>query len=253
LLDSVAQLQSNGILGIGMVAVDCGVICLTNTYASSYVVYYSCPPGGAACQPAAMPVEAQVQNPVTRFAVNNNGTMIAMPSVPELGAKVAKGRLVFGIGTQTNNQIPLEATIYQVETNPSNANYLYVDARLGTQSYPQSFIDTGSNAFFFDDAVLTRGCAVSSGQQGQWYCPAATWHQSVTLTDAAGVSGSFDIAVSNADSLFNTGATAFANLGGSVGQAAQTFSLGMPFYYGRKVFTSIWGQQLALNGPWYAF
>lgn len=253
LLDSVAMLQANGILGIGMVAVDCGVICLTNTYAGSYVVYYSCPAAGAACQPAAMPVATQVQNPVTQFAVNNNGTMIAMPPVPELGAKVARGRLVFGIGTQVNNQLSPAATIYQVETNPSSANYLYVDLQLGTRSYPQSFIDTGSNAFFFENAALPRGCAVSSGQQGQWYCPTATWHQALTLTDAAGVSGTFAIAVANADTLFNTGATAFATLGGTVGQAAQTFSLGLPFYYGRKVFTSIWGQQLAPNGPWYAF
>jgi hypothetical protein len=253
LLASVGNLQANGILGIGMVAVDCGLICLTNTYAGSYVVYYSCPPGGADCQPAGMPVDSQVQNPVTRFAVNNNGTMIAMPPVPELGAKVARGRLVFGIGTQANNQLPPTATIYQVEVDPSSANYLYLDLTLGAQSYPQSFIDTGSNALFFEDAALPRGCAVSSGQQGQWYCPAATWHQAVTVTDAAGVRGTFDIAVSNADSLFNTGATAFATLGGTAGQSTQTFSVGMPFYYGRQVFTSIWGQVLAANGPWYAF
>jgi Protein of unknown function (DUF3443) len=253
LLNTVGALQSNGILGIGMVTADCGAICLTNTYAGSYVVYYSCPAGGAACQPAAMPVTSQVQNPVARFAVNNNGTMIAMPAVPELGAKVAKGRLVFGIGTQSNNQLPPAAKIYQVDANPSSANYLYVNVQLGTQNYPQSFIDTGSNAYFFDDAALPRSCAVSSGQQGQWYCPAATWHQRATLTDAAGVNGMFDITVSNADSLFNTGATALATLGGTVGQATQTFSLGLPFYYGRQVFTSIWGQALARDGPWYAF
>jgi len=253
LLDSVTKLQSNGILGLGMVAVDCGLICLDNTYAGSYVVYYSCPLGGAACMPAGMPIASQVQNPVTRFAVNNNGTMIAMPAVPDLGAIVARGRLVFGIGTQSNNQLPAAATIYQVDANPNSANYLYVDLKVGPRSYPQSFIDTGSNAFFFDDATLSRTCSVSSGQQGHWYCPATPWRQSVTLTDAAGTSGSFNIAVANADTLFNGGATAFATLGGTAGQATQTFSLGLPFYYGRKVFTSVWGQTLALNGPWYAF
>lgn len=253
LLKSAAALQSNGILGIGMVGIDCGVACLTNTYAGSYVVYYSCPPGGAACMPTGMPAAMQVQNPVTRFARNNNGTMIVMPPLPELGAMVAKGRLVFGIGTQANNQLPETATMYQVNTDPASANYLYVSLQVGARDYPQSFIDTGSNAMFFDDDNLSRACSVSSGQQGQWYCPTAAWRQTVSLTDAAGTAGSFDLAVANADTLFNTGATAFANLGGTAGQAAQTFSLGMPFFYGRKVFTSIWGQVLSANGPWYAF
>jgi hypothetical protein len=253
LLRSVASLQANGILGIGMVGVDCGVICLTNSYAGTYVVYYSCPPGGGACQPAGVPMASQVQNPVARFAVNNNGTMIAMPSLPELGAMVARGRLVFGIGTQSNNQLPPAATMYQVDNRPTSPDYLYVSFRVNARDYPQSFIDTGSNAMFFDDPMLSRACSVSSGQQGQWYCPTATWRQTATLTDFAGATGSFDLTVSSADTLFSTGASAFANLAGSAGQGAQSLSLGMPFFYGRKVFTSIWGQALSPNGPWYAF
>ena len=253
LLNSVASLQANGILGIGMVGVDCGVTCLTNSYAGSYVVYYSCPAGGAACQPAGLPAASQVQNPVTRFAVNNNGTLIAMPALPELGAMVAKGRLVFGIGTQSNNQLPPAATMYQVNTDPASADYLFVAMQVGAQSYPQSFIDTGSNALFFDDASLSRVCNASGGTQGRWYCPASTWRPTATLTDAAGTQGSFAFAVANADTLFNAGATAFADLGGSAGQSTQTFALGLPFFYGRKVFISIWGQALSPNGPWYAF
>jgi hypothetical protein len=253
LLDSVAQLQANGILGIGLVGVDCGVSCLTNDYGGGYVVYYSCPGAGAACMPAGLPASAQVHNPVTRFAVNNNGTLIVMPALPELGAMVAKGRLVFGIGTQSNNQLPPSATIYQVNTNPASADYLYVGVSVGGQSYPQSYIDSGSNALFFNNASLSRSCNVSSGTQANWYCPLSTWRQMATLADAAGVQGSFDIAVTSADTLFNAGATAFADLGGSAGQATQTFALGMPFFYGRSVYMSIWGQALATNGPWYAF
>lgn len=255
LLTSVASLQANGILGIGMVGLDCGVPCLTNTYVGSYVVYYSCPPGGAACMPAGIPASSQVQNPVARFATNNNGTMIVMPPLSELGAMVAKGRLVFGIGTDAsgNNQVPPTATMYQVNTDPASPDYLYVTVQVGARSYPQSFIDSGANAQFFDDDTLPRACAISSGAQGQWYCPAATWRPTATLTDAAGVSGDFALAVANADTLFNTGATAFANLGGTAGQPAQTFALGLPFFYGRTVITSIWGQALSPNGPWYAF
>jgi Protein of unknown function (DUF3443) len=253
LLNSVAQLQANGILGIGMVGVDCGAPCLTNSYAGSYVVYYSCPSGAPGCMPAGLPAAVQVQNPITRFAVNNNGSLIVMPALPELGAMVAKGRLVFGIGTQANNQLPPAAKMYQVQADPTRADYLYVGVRVGTQNYAQSFIDTGSNALFFDDATLPRACNVSSGTQDSWYCPASTWHRGATVTDAAGALGSFNFAVASADTLFNTGASAFADLGGSTGQSAGTFALGLPFFYGRSVFTSIWGQALSANGPWYAF
>jgi hypothetical protein len=257
LLSSVASLQANGILGIGMVDVDCGTTCETNAYPNMHVVYYSCPAGGAACMPAAIPMASQVQNPVAGFVAdsngkfNNNGTMITMPTLPKLGAKVAKGRLVFGIGTQANNQMPSSSQIYPVETNSASANYLYVDVKVGTQSYPQSYIDTGSNAMFFDNATLqARACSTA---QGGWYCPAATWSQSATMTGSNGAQGMFTLTIESADALFNVNAVAFANLGGTAGQGTSTFTLGMPFFFGRQVYTSIWGQSLSLNGPWYAF
>ena len=49
------------------------------------------------------------------------------------------------------------------------------------------------------------------------------------------------------------GVLALASLGGSVGQGAKTFVWGLPFFYGRAVYTSIWGQALSATGPWYAF
>lgn len=255
LVNSVSTLQANGILGIGMVDVDCGITCETNSYLGMHVVYYSCPTGGSACMAAAIPMPLQVRNPVASFAVDNNGTMISMPALPKLGANVAKGRLVFGIGTQSNNQLPppLTAGMYPVEIDSASPNYLYVTVQVGAKSFPQSYIDTGSNAMFFDDATLSRACSVSAGQQGNWYCPADTWRQTATLTAANGAQGSLNLAIDSADVLFNVGATAFANLGGTAGQPAQTFALGMPFYYGRQVFTSIWGKPLSINGPWYAF
>ncbi|HSB99188.1 MAG TPA: DUF3443 family protein [Burkholderiaceae bacterium] len=253
LMNSVSDLQANGILGVGVVGVDCGVTCLTNTYAGGYIVYYSCPPGGAACEAAGLPVESQVQNPVTRFAVNNNGTMVVMPKLPDLGAMEARGRLVFGIGTQANNQLPAGATMYQINTNPASPEYLYVALQVASRNYTQSFIDTGANAMFFDEPTLSQACTVSSGHAGSWYCPTSTWRQTATLTDSAGATGTFSLAVTSADVLFNSGAAAFATLAGSAGQATETFALGMPFFYGRTVSTSIWGQTLSSNGPWYAF
>jgi hypothetical protein len=77
--------------------------------------------------------------------------------------------------------------------------------------------------------------------------------RTATLTDWQGASASVDYSVANADALFSTSSLAFADLSGSVTQGADTFVWGMPFFYGRAVYTSIWGQALSPNGPWNAF
>lgn len=254
LLSSVRSLQANGILGIGMLAYDCGLNCTNGNYAGGYTMYYSCPDAsGANCAAAAIAGSLQMQNPVVHFAVNNNGTLIALPALPDLGAGVAKGRLVFGIGTQPNNQIPLSATMYFVDPDPASASYLYLTTTLGTSTYADSYIDSGSNALFFDDPTLPLTCQSSSGQAGGWYCPSTLTKRSATLTDYRGTSGPVDLAVANSDALFGTSSLAFSDLAGSVAQGPRSFVWGLPFFYGRTVFTSIWGQALSANGPWVAF
>jgi hypothetical protein len=253
LLTSAASLQANGILGVGMVNIDCGLTCLNNAYSGGYALYYSCPPASTACVPAAMPAASQVRNPVSLFALNNNGVMIAMPTVPKLGASVAKGRLVFGIGTQANNQLPPNATMYLVDPDPTSPGYLYLATQVGARGYPNSYIDTGTNAMFFEEPTLPQACNVSAGSAAGWYCPTTDWQQVATFTDVLGNSGTVDFSVASADTLFSTGAAAFSNLGGTAGQPADTFAWGMPFFYGKQVFVSIWGQVLSPNGPWYAF
>ena len=251
LLASAAALQANGILGVGMIAFDCGLNCVNGDYTSGYTLYYSCQ--GSSCAAAALPAALQVQNPVVHFAVDNNGTMITLPALPDLGAGIATGRLVFGIGTQSNNQIPPSAKMYLVDANPNDATYLYLSTVVGTNTYPNSYIDSGSNAFFFDDASLAQGCQSSSGQTGGWYCPAAVVHRSATITDSLGNSGTVDFAVANADVLFSSSSLALNDLAGSIGQGTGSYVWGLPFFYGRTVFTSIWGQVLSPNGPWNAF
>ncbi len=254
LLNTAASLQAKGILGIGMVAYDCGLSCINGNYASGYTLYYSCASvAGGACAPAALPVALQMQNPVAHFAVNNNGTIIVLPALPDLGAGVAKGRLVFGIGTQLNNQIPPTAKMYFVDTNPAHATYLGLTTAIGTAAYSDSYIDSGSNALFFNDASVAKGCQSSAGSTAGWYCPPTVLHRTATLSDSLGTTGSVDYSVANADALFSTSSVAFADLAGSQSQGANTFVWGLPFFYGRSVFTSIWGQTLSPNGPWNAF
>ena len=251
LMNTAASLQANGILGIGMLAFDCGASCANGNYSGGYTLYYACP--GPACAPAAMPVALQVHNPVAAFPVDNNGTLIAMPKLPELGAGIATGRLVFGIGTQANNQLPATATTVFVDANPAHATYLYFSTQVAANAYPDSYIDSGSNAFFFEDATVPVACQNTTGGTSHWYCPAAVLQRTAVVTDARGVQASVAFQVDNADALFSTSSLALDDLAGSVGAATGSFVWGLPFFYGRTVYTSIWGQALSDNGPWNAF
>lgn len=252
LLKSMSTLQAKAVLGVGMLRYDCGLVCDQGLYTNSYTLYYGCDSGGA-CQPLAVPADQQVQNPVTYFAQNNNGTIVILPAVPDTGASVAKGRLVFGIGTQANNQLPATPTILQVETDPASPNYLYLATTMSGTRYDFSYIDSGSNGLFFDDPSLSTHC-VASGGGSTWYCPPTLQPRTAVLQDGLGHQSVLDLSIANADVLFGTSNTAFANLGGAAGAANPgAFVWGLPFFFGKQVYTAIWGQALAQNGPWFAF
>jgi hypothetical protein len=253
LMNTAASLQANGILGIGMLAYDCGLSCVNGDYSSGYTLYYSCAASGGACSAAALPVPSQIQNPVTYFPVDNNGTLIALPKLPGLGAGVATGRLVFGIGTRTNNQIAPSATMLFVDANPAHSSYLYFSTTAGSTSFADSYIDSGSNALFFADATVATACQNTTGSASSWYCPPAALHRTATLTDALGTTISVAYDVTSADALFSSSSMAFNDLAGTVAAGSSSFVWGLPFFYGRTVYTSIWGQTLSPNGPWNAF
>ncbi len=251
LMNSAASLQANGILGVGMLAYDCGLSCVNGDYSGGYTLYYACPASG--CVPAAVPASLQIHNPVTYFPVDNNGTLITMPRLPELGAGIVTGRLVFGIGTQSNNQIPTTATTVFVDPNPADSSYLYFSTQVASNAYPDSYIDSGSNAFFFDDAAVPKACQNTTGGTSNWYCPATVLQRTALITDTFGAQSSVAFEVASADALFSTSSLALNDLAGSFSTGSPSFVWGLPFFYGRTVYTSIWGQALSPNGPWNAF
>jgi len=251
LMNSAASLQANGLLGVGMLAYDCGLGCVKGDYSSGYTLYYACPTAG--CMPAALPVSLQVHNPVTFFPVDNNGTIIALPKLPGLGAGTVTGRLVFGIGTQSNNQIAPTATTIFVDPDPASPSYLYFSTQVASNAYPDSYIDSGSNALFFEDASVAQGCQNTTGGTSHWYCPPALLQRTALITDTFGAKASVAYQVASADALFAGSSLALDDLAGSVTPGSPSFVWGLPFFYGRSVYTSIWGQALSPNGPWNAF
>lgn len=241
--NTVQAFRANGILGLGAFRQDCGNACAQSVNPG---IYFTCTAAG--CQPAATPVTLQLQNPVSMFAADNNGVIIELPSVPATGAASVSGSLVFGIGTQANNAFGAASVI---SLNPGTGNFT---TNFNGTSYPQSFVDSGSNALFFQDAPLIVVCAIGSAAPG-FYCPASTINGSAVIQGANGATATVIFSVANAATLVrnNPGFAAFGNLGGpQLGPAS--FDWGLPFFYGRKVYTAIEGAGTPGGpGPYVAF
>jgi hypothetical protein len=232
-MQTVTTLRGNGILGVGLFAADCGSTC-NNSAAPRW--YYSCPASGA-CQASVQPLAQQVTNPVSAFPLDNNGVVIDLPAVAAAGAPSVSGSLIFGIGTQADNTLG-GATVLRANTQSG-----YVTTVSGAQTYSQSYLDSGSNALFIANAGLPE-C-------GLWYCPATTVSASASIAGTDGTSSTVAYSVGNSRTLFNTANNAFANLAGIT---SNSFGWGLPFFYGRRIYTAIESRLTSAgSGPYYAF
>jgi hypothetical protein len=239
--DTVAAFGANGILGIGVFAQDCGD-CETNV---DNGIYYACT--STLCQATTVLLASQVQNPVTLFATDNNGVVIQLPSVAAQGAATVQGFLIFGIDTQANNKSGNQ-TVLTVDGNG------YFTTVLNNQSpLTQSFLDTGSNGLYFNDTGLTQ---CSQSNFSMFYCPASPQTLSAVLMGQNAVSASVNFTVDDAETLGanEPSFVAFPTLAGTYPTTTDTFDWGLPFYYGRTVYTAIENTMTAVGtGPYVAF
>ncbi|SPB17479.1 lipoprotein [Caballeronia novacaledonica] len=216
--NEVGDIGANGILGIGPQTYDCGTGCVTTALNA---MYFSCS-NGANCTAVAVPLAQQVTNPVTKFAVNNNGVIVQLPPVPDGGAASASGVLIFGIGTQSNNTV---SGVTKYGTDP----YGDLSGVYKGRTY-KTFFDSGSNGNFFRDSFPQ--CSSSSA----FYCPSSQQSLSTTITGTEGNSAAVPFLLGNASTL-TSGKTRFAfnSLGGQLGMS-NFFDFGLPFFYGRHVY-----------------
>lgn len=232
--------SAKGILGIGVFAQDCGSGCALS---AANGMYYSC--DASTCAGSAAPLASQVTNAIAFFPQDNNGAVIALPTVPLTGAASAAGTLTFGIGTRSNNQ-PGAATVYATDSSGA------VQTTFNGSRY-SSFFDTGSNALFFTDASLPP-CPNNSG----FYCPQTPQTRSAIVTSATGVSATVSFTIEGLQSVSGT-ATA-APVGATPprdpnsGMPMNVFDWGLPFFFGRTVFVAMTGASTpAGRGPYWAF
>ena len=238
--NTATNLGANGIIGVGVFQQDCGTAC-SATAASAPPIYFSCPSSG--CAVAAVSLASQLQNPVGLFPQDNNGVVISLPSVAVGGASSISGTLVFGIGTQTDNALGSA----QVYTTDDLGNFSVSFSGL---SYSGSFLDTGSNGFFFLDSP-TSGLPLCAAPNSGFYCPAGATNVTITTTGLNSTSAQVQFSVANAYSLFTSNNIVFNNVGGP---NPGSFDLGLPFFLGRKVFVAIQGQTTpGGSGPFWAY
>jgi hypothetical protein len=234
-------LGANGILGVGPYTQDCGQACAISNGNPGF--YFSC--SSTSCQVANEATAQQLQNPVSMFSTDNNGVIIELPAVSGTATTVS-GSLVFGIGTQSNNALG-SAKVFTLDDSG------YFSTTFNSQTDSQSFIDSGSNGYFFADSSITQ-CGSSS--QG-FYCPPTPLNLSATNKGANGASGAINFSVGDADTLFSSGnnAAAYGTLAGpQLPDASGSFDWGLPFFYGRNVFTAIQSQSTpAGSGPYWAY
>jgi hypothetical protein len=246
--NTVNQFGANGILGVGPFAQDCGTACVDGTTNPEF--YYSCPTGGGTCTPTAVALSQQATNPVIKFMTDNNGVILELPALPDSGAASANGVLVFGIGTQGNNGLG-GATV--LTTDPQNG---YITTVYKGTTYSQSYIDSGSNLLYFNDSMITT-CAIGSGTNNTFFCPSAELTLSALNEGKNNAQSNVTFMVANAKTQFTNNAsfTAFSNIAApALASQNETFDFGLPFFFGRNVFTAIEGMNTAGGmGPYFAY
>ena len=238
--DTLDDLGANGILGVGLFRQDCGSAC-TFVGASNPGLYYSCPASG--CVTIAEALTRQVQNPVWLFPQDNNGVLVDLPLVAAPGLASVNGSLIFGIGTQSNNALGT-AKVLTVDFNGE------ISTVFNGHSYSASFVDSGSNGLYFLDASTT-GLPLCADTP-LFYCPATPVDLSATNVGLNGVSTPVAFVIANADPLLSN--QQISVFSGIAGPNPGGFDWGLPFFFGRPVFTAIEGQSTPGGaGPYFAY
>ncbi|CAL4867251.1 hypothetical protein MMA231_01503 [Asticcacaulis sp. MM231] len=242
--DTIADFGANGIIGISSGITDCGSYCSSTTN-NGY--YYTCV--SATCTPSTLATASQVPNPVARMAVNNNGTIVDLPAVAGLGAPSLTGTLYFGIGTQTNNTLG-NRTILTL------SNSFLLTATYKGVALTQSFIDSGTNFYGFSDSAIPS----CTGNLAGFYCPATSLGLTASLTGQNGVAANVPFTIDNTSQLVQSPNYVLPGLGGdptgfdNLEPYSNSFDFGLPFFYGRRVYTAISGRNAGGTlGPYIAF
>jgi hypothetical protein len=206
-------------------------------------------------------VASEVVNPVYALTANSatgaldtNGVIIELPAVGATGAATVSGTLVFGIGTESNNALVSTATVLTTDPNYGSVSVLY-----NSTSLPDSYLDSGSNAIYYNPSTSSAitDCSTQSYGSGFLCTGGPDVSQTATIIGANNLQATADFSVGDATTLFTNypSYAAFSNLAGSGGTTGSTsFAFGLPFFYGVKVYTAMENADAGgTTGPYFAF
>ena len=237
--DTVALFGANGILGVGPLYYDCGNDCVGSTQNN---VYFSCPSVGGTCNDVDTPLNLQAINPVVNFTTDNNGVILELPTIADAGSVTATGALVFGIGTESNNGLG-SATVLTTDSVGD------ISITFNNVPYVDGFIDSGSNLNYIVDGAIT----VCGSSPDQVFCPSSELSVSATNVGSNNTQSVVNFNIGDATTLFENNYAAFDNVAAPNPDPAG-FDFGLPFFYGRNVFTAIEGQNTSGGvGPYFAY
>jgi hypothetical protein len=265
--NTASLLGARGILGVGFEPTDCfldGASLCDPSFGLTTpppAAYYTC--NGGTCSSAFVAKANQVTNPVVLFAKDNNGIIVELPAATSPAASLS-GSLIFGIGTESNNQLPSGATPFTMACDAfttvfNGQNFGFTDATNCVGPY--SAIDSGVNGIYFPNIANLAVCSstTAAGDLSGLYCPATTQSFSATFKGENGKTKTASFSVANAqDLLTNTANASDAVLPAFAGTnpAGSGFVWGLPFFYGKNVYSSIDGQSVPTGtpaAPWWAF
>jgi hypothetical protein len=254
-LDNIPAFGANGIIGVNFLTQDCGPSCaecasFMGGCTSMNDMYYSCNAGSDTCNPTQVALDKQVVNPVALFTTDNNGVILQLPTVPQAGAVSATGSLIFGINTQSNNTL---GTAFVLTVDDMG----FFTSTFGGTPLGSSFIDSGSSAYFFNSSLMT---CPSPNQIA--YCPATPQDLSAVNQGHAPdgtISGSGNTSTVQFQIVslltLNGANFAFDDIGLTAATSTGTqplnddFDFGLPFFYGKSVYTGIEGRSAGTGGP----
>jgi hypothetical protein len=245
LINGVSGFNANGVLGVGVFAQDCGAACVSA--AAPLPIYYGCTAAGV-CTAENAALSAQVTNPVAMFAADNNGIIVSLPNLVNAnGDASVQGEVIFGIATQTDNALPATG----LTVLGANSSGDFTATYNGAATALPALIDSGIDSYAFDDPSIAV-CA--SGAFIGYYCPAIAPQAAFAVNTGVGANNAtntVDFAIADPNT-FVANAAAFIDLAG--GGGSTTFTWGMPFFYGRKIYIGI-DQRVAgiYTGPYYAY
>lgn len=217
-----------------------GINPMTNP-ANDYTLVYSCESSDS-CTELSNPVQQMPQtlnvNVISYFKQDNNGVIFSMPAIANAPAESVVGQMIFGIGTNSNNQV-MESTV-AVLGNPSS-NMANFTTNTGIQITP-AIIDSGTEFIYWYDALLPACPEPFS----YLYCPGKPGSIFEWGSMISNYSGGSSFFVQAGIANWNFGgfpdSPVIPLLGSSTTYLSNFSIYGFPFFFGKNIYLGFQGK-----------